>query len=305
MIVRRISPKAKVFNAATIFLVVAATLPEQSHAAALQRHNEAPFETELTRELHSAEEAAASRRKRSDNSYGNHVKAVLHSLEAQGYSLPDLSQSTPGEILDYIRRHYVLIKTNEGYVLGRNTRKRASDGMKLLRRADSNFQLRVRKRAMPDSNFQLRVRKDPNFQLRVRKSGGDKRSNFQLRVRRPFNDNNFQLRVRKAYPSSGNFQLRVRKAYPSSDNFQLRVRKAMAMQQGPVGLGKKSNFQLRVRKADPAAEMDGGIDMDESEMEAYQSWLNQMIEDGRLEKRDYEELGSDEDEAEDLNQGMK
>jgi len=292
MIVRRISPKAKVFNAATIFLVVAATLPEQSHAAALQRHNEAPFETELTRELHSAEEAAASRRKRSDNSYGNHVKAVLHSLEAQGYSLPDLSQSTPGEILDYIRRHYVLIKTNEGYVLGRNTRKRASDGMKLLRRADSNFQLRVRKRAMPDSNFQLRVRKDPNFQLRVRKSGGDKRSNFQLRVRRPFNDNNFQLRVRKAYPSS--------------DNFQLRVRKAMAMQQGPAGLGKKSNFQLRVRKADP--EMEGGnLDMDESEMEAYQSWLNQMIEDGRLEKRDYEELGSDEDELEEanLNQGMK
>ena len=47
------------------------------------------------------------------------------SLQAQGYSLPDLSQSTPGEILDYIRRHYVLIKTNEGYVLGRNTRKRA------------------------------------------------------------------------------------------------------------------------------------------------------------------------------------
>ena len=46
-------------------------------------------------------------------------------LQAQGYSLPDLSQSTPGEILDYIRRHYVLIKTNEGYVLGRNTRKRA------------------------------------------------------------------------------------------------------------------------------------------------------------------------------------
>ena len=41
-----------------------------------------------------------------------------------------------------------------------------SDGMKLLRRADSNFQLRVRKRAMPDSNFQLRVRKDPNFQGR-------------------------------------------------------------------------------------------------------------------------------------------
>ena len=38
MIVRRISPKAKVFNAATIFLVVAATLPEQSHAAALQRY---------------------------------------------------------------------------------------------------------------------------------------------------------------------------------------------------------------------------------------------------------------------------
>ena len=38
--------------------------------------------------------------------------------------------------------------------------------MKLLRRADSNFQLRVRKRAMPDSNFQLRVRKDPNFQGR-------------------------------------------------------------------------------------------------------------------------------------------
>ena len=76
---------------------------------------------------------------------------------------------------------------------------------------------------------------------------------------------NTYCRVRKAYPSSsGNFQLRVRKAYPSSDNFQLRVRKAMAMQQGPVGLGKKSNFQLRVRKADPAAaEMDGGIDMDE------------------------------------------
>jgi len=48
--------------------------------------------------------------------------------------------------------------------------------------------------------------------------------------------------------------------------------------------------------------MEGGnLDMDESEMEAYQSWLNQMIEDGRLEKRDYEELGSDEDESE----GMK
>ena len=45
--------------------------------------------------------------------------------QAQGYSLPDLSQSTPGEILDYIRRHYVLIRTGEGYVLGRNTRKRA------------------------------------------------------------------------------------------------------------------------------------------------------------------------------------
>ena len=34
-----------------------------------------------------------------------------------------------------------------------------SDGMKLLRRADNNFQLRVRKRGMPNSNFQLRVRK--------------------------------------------------------------------------------------------------------------------------------------------------
>lgn len=79
--------------------------------------------------------------------------------------------------------------------------------MKLLRRTDNNFQLRVRKRGMPGSNFQLRVRKpfpsggNNNFQLRVRKSGGnpfngnDKRSNFQLRVRRPFNDNNFQLRL--------------------------------------------------------------------------------------------------------------
>ena len=80
--------------------------------------------------------------------------------------------------------------------------------MKLLRRTDNNFQLRVRKRGMqPNSNFQLRVRKpfpsggNNNFQLRVRKSGGnpfngnDKRSNFQLRVRRPFNDNNFQLRL--------------------------------------------------------------------------------------------------------------
>ena len=45
--------------------------------------------------------------------------------QAQGYSLPDLSTSTPDEILDYIRRHYVLIKTSDGYILGRNTRKRA------------------------------------------------------------------------------------------------------------------------------------------------------------------------------------
>ena len=27
--------------------------------------------------------------------------------------------------MDYIRRHYVLIKTSDGYILGRNTRKRA------------------------------------------------------------------------------------------------------------------------------------------------------------------------------------
>jgi len=276
-----------------IFLVVAA-LAEQSHAAALQRHHEAPHESELTSAL---EEASRSKR------------------SAQGYSLPDLSTSTPDEILDYIRRHYVLIKTNDGYILGRNTRKRASDGMKLLRRADNNFQLRVRKRGMPNSNFQLRVRKPfpsggNNFQLRVRKSlfGNDyKRSNFQLRVRRPFNDNNFQLRVRKSYPSADNFQLRVRKslypldrvakAYPSGDsNFQLRVRKAMP----------SDNFQLRVRKSDSE---EGGLDLDENEMEAYQSWLNQMIEDGRLPlgKRDYEEFGSDESDAEEenLNQGMK
>merc|ERR550539_688768 len=182
MIVRRILPKAlssctalnSVFG---IFLVVAA-LAEQSHAAALQRHHEAPLESELTSAV---EEASRSKR------------------SAQGYSLPDLSTSTPDEILDYIRRHYVLIKTSDGYILGRNTRKRASDGMKLLRRADNNFQLRVRKRGMqPNSYFQLRVRKpfpsggDSNFQLRVRKSyPGYKRSNFQLRVRRPFNDNNF------------------------------------------------------------------------------------------------------------------
>ena len=46
-------------------------------------------------------------------------------IQAQGYALPDLSNSSPGEILDFIRRHYVLIKTNDGYILGRNTRKRA------------------------------------------------------------------------------------------------------------------------------------------------------------------------------------
>ena len=45
--------------------------------------------------------------------------------QAQGYALPDLSTSSPNDILDYIRRHYVLIKTPEGYILGRNTRKRA------------------------------------------------------------------------------------------------------------------------------------------------------------------------------------
>jgi len=59
-----------------------------------------------------------------------------------------------------------------------------------------------------------------------------------------------------------------------------------------------------VRKSE---DYSGEEDMDENEVEAYQKWLNQMIEDGRLEKRDYEEFGSEEDEPEEenLNQGMK
>jgi len=83
--------------------------------------------------------------------------------------------------------------------------------------AESNFQLRVRKRApgpISESNFQLRVRKSPisesNFQLRVRKNLLDRlRSMPQIRSAA---EDNFQLRVRKARPGAErNFQLRVRR----------------------------------------------------------------------------------------------
>lgn len=37
-------------------------------------------------------------------------------------SFPDPSTTSPSEIADYLRRHYVLIKTKEGYILGRNAR---------------------------------------------------------------------------------------------------------------------------------------------------------------------------------------
>merc|ERR1711950_42429 len=68
--------------------------------------------------------------------------------------------------------------------------------------AESNFQLRVRKRAGPisESNFQLRVRKNILDRLRsmpqIRSAAED---NFQLRVRkaRPGAERNFQLRVRR------------------------------------------------------------------------------------------------------------
>ena len=152
------------------------------------------------------------------------------------------------EIVNFLKR-YVLIRTPNGYVLGRSQRSDPAIRNQLRERrlplqAERNFQLRVRK-GFPSAerNFQLRVRKgfpsaENNFQLRVSKnillksvSGLSTRfvqvrkSDPSFPVRR-LADNNFQLRVRKPYPSAErNFQLRVRKAFPSAErNFQLRVR---------------------------------------------------------------------------------
>ena len=84
------------------------------------------------------------------------------------------------EIVNFLKR-YVLIRTPNGYILGRNQRSDPSlrsqqRERRLPLQAERNFQLRVRKRTRnrAENNFQLRVRKAPmqerNFQLRVRKS---------------------------------------------------------------------------------------------------------------------------------------
>jgi len=110
--------------------------------------------------------------------------------------------------------------------------------------ADSNFQLRVRKRSRgfsqpsAESNFQLRVRKDFLDRLReaphIRSSAED---NFQLRVRRGPSaaDRNFQLRVRKSDPLMHRSvrqtlleKIRDRRfgQRMADNNFQLRVRRS-------------------------------------------------------------------------------
>ena len=95
--------------------------------------------------------------------------------------------STHGGLAQFLRQ-FVLIKTPHGYILGRN--QRGGDG-------GGEGDLQVRERRLPspraESNFQLRVRKAPpaerNFQLRVRKRAS---------MRSP-QENNFQLRVSGGY----------------------------------------------------------------------------------------------------------
>jgi len=139
--------------------------------------------------------------------------------------------------------------------------------------AESNFQLRVRKRApgpISESNFQLRVRKSPisesNFQLRVRKNLLDRlRSMPQIRSAA---EDNFQLRVRKARPGAErNFQLRVRRngegpetlAQPETEDdydadlFNRSVRRTLLDQIRDRRFARRpnaeNNFQLRVKRS--------------------------------------------------------
>ena len=73
--------------------------------------------------------------------------------------------------------------------------------------------LRDRRRSSAESNFQLRVRK--------RAPGPISESNFQLRVRKsPISESNFQLRVRKNILDRLRSMPQIRSA--AEDNFQLR-----------------------------------------------------------------------------------
>lgn len=117
--------------------------------------------------------------------------------------------------------------------------------------AENNFQLRVRKRAIPraESNFQLRIRKD--LLNRIRTSP-------QIRSAA---ENNFQLRVRKAGSAERNFQLRVRRSENEEpqndieydmepDFFSRHVRQNLLDQIRDRRFGRRpvaeNNFQLRI-----------------------------------------------------------
>jgi hypothetical protein len=110
---------------------------------------------------------------------------------------------------------FVLIKTPNGYILGRSHRSAAtpqassssvaaaaanaasasssSSGGNGNNNQENNFQLRQR-RLPAENNFMLRVRKSPRGA-----ANSALNSNFQLRVRKPYpyggrHDNNFQVR---------------------------------------------------------------------------------------------------------------
>jgi hypothetical protein len=155
--------------------------------------------------------------------------------------------------LDAFLSQFVLIKTPYGYILARAPQ---HDAMSRARRgrnkAESNFQLRVRKSGERDEDRlanwmeMYRDRKasgapfkaQHNFQLRVRKSSGPHQLPQQAET------GSYQgMRVRKALLQ----EIRDRRrsmADHSNSNFQLRVRKSPERSFGPG-----QNFQLRVRRS--------------------------------------------------------
>ena len=156
--------------------------------------------------------------------------------------------------LDAFLSQFVLIKTPYGYILARAPQHEAMSRARRGRnKAESNFQLRVRKSGEKDEDRlanwmeMYRDRKagsgspfkaENNFQLRVRKNSGPHQLPQQAET-----GNYHGMRVRKALLQ----EIRDRRrsmADHSNSNFQLRVRKSSQRSFGPG-----QNFQLRVRRS--------------------------------------------------------